>query len=320
LQFTAAMVLVIQIILVLLLSQRTSTHSANIALPGCQDNCGGIPIPYPFGIGNNCSLSDGFNVTCDTIYTGSLHPLLYTNLFWITNISIPSGQGRFNMPIFHQCYNSTTKQELTDTYKGIDFSQSILWLNNEKNKFIVIGCNTLAGLTLDDMTDYSVGCISTCDSIDSLNEYGPSCSGVGCCRTAFPKATQTFNVEFDERYNHSEVYNFSRCSYAMVAEDAVFQFNTDYATSDKLYWNYVTVIFDWVIGDTTCQDSRNQSTYACKSDNSVCSDYKNGPGYICSCSQGYEGNPYLQGPGGCQGLNFSVYHNFFNAITIVLDS
>jgi Wall-associated receptor kinase galacturonan-binding len=311
------MVLLTQIVLVLLLSQLTSTHSANISLPGCPDSCGGIPIPYPFGIGTNCSLSKGFNVTCDTVYTGSLNPHLYRNLFQIINISIPSGQGRFNMPIFHQCYNSTTKKEQIDTFNGIIFSKSILWLNSEKNKFIVIGCDTLASLTLDDQTGYSVGCLSTCDSVDSLNKYGPSCSGVGCCRTAFPKASQTFQVNFDERYNHSEVYNFSRCSYAMVVEDAGFQFNTDYATSGNLIWHHVPVIFDWVIGNKTCQDAqRNHTSYACKSNNSVCSDYKNGPGYTCSCAQGYEGNPYLQGLGGCQGLN-SPYHKLFNTITKV---
>jgi Wall-associated receptor kinase galacturonan-binding len=295
-------ILLLQIVLVLPLKPVES--AANITLPGCQDSCGGIPIPYPFGIGTNCSLSRGFNVTCDTTYTGYLTPYLYNYLFEIVNISIPMGQGRFRMPIFHQCYDATTKQEKTDQVNGIIFSNSILWLNNEKNKFIVTGCNTFAILTFDNYTGFSVGCLSKCNqfTLENQNKYGASCSGIGCCQTAIPIASNNFFVQFDERYNHSEVYNFSRCSYAMVVENDAFQFDTAYATSDDLIYHKVPVIFDWVIGNKTCKEAQtNQSSYACKSDHSVCSNYINGPGYICNCSQGYEGNPYLQGLGGCQG-------------------
>uniref|UniRef100_A0A0D9XH91 Protein kinase domain-containing protein n=1 Tax=Leersia perrieri TaxID=77586 RepID=A0A0D9XH91_9ORYZ len=35
-----------------------------IALPGCPESCGGIQVPYPFGIGDKCSYN-GFNLTCD---------------------------------------------------------------------------------------------------------------------------------------------------------------------------------------------------------------------------------------------------------------
>ncbi|OEL34524.1 hypothetical protein BAE44_0004458, partial [Dichanthelium oligosanthes] len=33
-------------------------------LPGCTTTCGNVTVPYPFGIGANCSLQ-GFNLACD---------------------------------------------------------------------------------------------------------------------------------------------------------------------------------------------------------------------------------------------------------------
>jgi hypothetical protein len=61
---------------------------------------------------------------------------------------------------------------------------------------------------------------------------------------------------------------------------------------------------DWAIrdGPPSCElAKRNEETgsYACLSGNSECVDSPNGPGYLCNCSSGYEGNPYL--PHGCHG-------------------
>ncbi|KAI4323917.1 hypothetical protein L6164_023490 [Bauhinia variegata] len=36
-----------------------------LALPGCLDTCGNLPIIYPFGIGLNCSLEPRFDLTCE---------------------------------------------------------------------------------------------------------------------------------------------------------------------------------------------------------------------------------------------------------------
>ncbi|XP_078150875.1 wall-associated receptor kinase 3-like isoform X3 [Carex rostrata] len=313
---TGVVMILITQLLLLLHFKTTESAKNTLTLPGCPESCGGIPIPYPFGIGNNCSLSDEFNVPCDATYNNGT-PTPYLGYFQIMNISPSLGEARVSSFLSSQCYNTTTKKEDVNTGGFLFDATSPFWFNTEKNKFTVIGCNTLAYLLLDLGYNYSVGCLSSCDSLDTLNKYGSCISGIGCCQTAIPKETNSIYSHFDERYNNSDVYHFSRCSYGMVVEAAQFKFDTTYITTDWLsssskqgplsYFPTLRMVVNWAIGNTTCDMAqKNKSTFACRSDHSICLTIS-GHGYLCNCSDGYEGNPYLHG--GCQDIDECEYQN-----------
>ncbi|KAF3338866.1 Wall-associated receptor kinase 2 [Carex littledalei] len=110
---------------------------------------------------------------------------------------------------------------------------------------------------------------------ETLIEHGSSsCSGIGCCQTTIPKGTSSFLFSFDERINRSEVYNFNRCSFAMLVEEAKFNFSTAYVTNDELLDNpTLPMVINWAIGNgnTTCEHAQtDKSSYACISSNSNC--------------------------------------------------
>ncbi|XP_042450606.1 putative wall-associated receptor kinase-like 16 [Zingiber officinale] len=268
------------------------------------NECGVVEIPYPFGIGANCSLGGGFNLTCNTIESGLRKPF-YGNNVEVLNISLVMGQVRMLNNITSACYNSNYNN-ITYSYSWwLDLENTPYRLSDMRNKFTVIGCNTLAYfLALDGSNGYERGCVSMCRYEQSI--VNDSCSGMGCCQTTIPKNLRYYEVSFGQScFNNSNTWRFSRCSYAALLEAEWFHFQTSYITTNQFMQindGRVPVVLDWAIRNETCEVAkRNPTSYACISKYSACVDSSNGPGYLCNCSEGYQGNPYVSD--GCQDIN-----------------
>ncbi|KAK3144244.1 hypothetical protein QOZ80_4AG0310520 [Eleusine coracana subsp. coracana] len=282
-------------------------HAPASALPSseCPRQCGDVEIPYPFGIGENCSLS-GFNVSCK-VEDGVSKPFIGD--FELLNISLSESTVRVLNFILSYCYNRSTGSMEIGGVGGLNASDSPYRFSDVHNKFTVIGCNTLAYIISSNNTGYQSGCVSTCSRMSDLTDG--SCSGMGCCQTEIPRGMDYYSAGFERNFNPNgsqSISNFSRCSYAILMEAAEFNFSTAYINTTKFNdtrAGRAPMVMDWAIrnGTASCEVAkRNQmGNYACLSSNSECVDSVNGPGYVCNCSHGYQGNPYL--PDGCKDVN-----------------
>ncbi|KAJ1692353.1 hypothetical protein LUZ63_009051 [Rhynchospora breviuscula] len=278
-----------------------------ITLPGCPETCGEVQIPYPFGIGPNCFLP-GFELICN-MSNGSPAPFLLNNIsvLDIYSSSLEAPQVVVNNNITSICMNNTTN--------SLNLSGTPYRINN-KNKLTVIGCDILASITFGNETNKLQGWCSAmgCFSRDSVTNtvYNNFCSGAGCCQMFVPEGINYYQVSFQSPYyNSSKQYNSSQCGRAVVAHR--FYGNSDFyeyfdSDIDELYeQQQMPLYLDWSIGNEGCKTVQaNKSSYACIDDHSECVESENGPGYLCMCSNGYEGNPYLEG--GCQVL--PVYESY----------
>uniref|UniRef100_A0A0E0M5Q3 Protein kinase domain-containing protein n=1 Tax=Oryza punctata TaxID=4537 RepID=A0A0E0M5Q3_ORYPU len=304
---TPLIVLVLQLLLLLIASadsSRVTVGDSATMMTGCPGNCGGVGIPYPFGIGAGC-FRKGFEIICNEdapFLAGS-----GSRLIPVSDLSIDPSEARVMLPIGWQCFNSSDQ---VDNYRdpNVDFNRNGMYrISDTRNHLVVLGCNTLAyvgsqrrpGVVDNDYDHESyTGCLCYCN--DSSSAISGHCDGVGCCQVDIPPDITDNTVSFDGCYSHARNLNFSPCDYAFLVEKNNYTFSTADLRMDKN--RTMPVRLDWAIRDNlTCSQARKTAPqlggYACVSDNSDCHDSTNGLGYVCKCNSGYVGNPYL--PNGC---------------------
>ncbi|XP_044947313.1 wall-associated receptor kinase 5-like [Hordeum vulgare subsp. vulgare] len=298
----------IVVVLVMALA-KPAGGAMSLALPGCPDKCGDVPIPYPFGIGAQCaavSLSSFFNLDCKN--TSNLpRPTVGGPVdvaVSVADISLERGEMRVLIPVSYICFTSSaTLSASNNNTVGFNLEDTPFLPSPGRNRFMVIGCNTLGlvGGFRGGASQYLAGCYSYCDGAGGASDDGAPCTGTGCCEASIPTNLTAFNVVFP--INSSSVWGFNPCFYAMVAEVGWYRFQRRDLTGELGFINNrakdgAPAIVNWAVRNGSCLEQRN---YACASANSYCEGASNGPGYLCHCSPGYEGSAYLNN--GCQDID-----------------
>ncbi|KAL2473595.1 Wall-associated receptor kinase 2 [Forsythia ovata] len=290
------------------------SNASESTKPGCQSRCGNLEIPYPFGIGSNCSQNQYFNINCNTSFNPPKPFLSYTlSYFEVVNISetqiyVKNSKAQQSMA----CYGNKT-QNSTIYMNFLDSPYTL----SDANQFTSIGCDDLAMVQQSSYltnTSNGGGCASYCSR--DQNPFGVgSCPGKGCCRTSLSKGDFLHVNLFDMHSYWNRYSKLFQCSFAfigMIGDYDKFNFSlshlNDPTTFLKTYnkeFMGMPLVLDWSITDWSfkfmfynCTDAPNSTGYACGK-NSYCIDMDNTElgGYQCRCKKGYEGNPYL----GCHG-------------------
>ncbi|KAK1368530.1 Serine/threonine protein kinase [Heracleum sosnowskyi] len=142
------------------------------------------------------------------------------------------------------------------------------------NVLAVIGCDDSANLYNDPRSFHA--------NLNNLNRFLPK----GCSTTCLP----------DDEIPEGECSSSGGCQ--PLGEKSRFKFRgisdlNDTTLKDRIA-DTVPIVLDWAIGNKTCREAAlDQSSYACKFNNSYCIDRTSSTGYRCSCKEGFEGNPYL---------------------------
>ncbi|XLS62906.1 hypothetical protein HN51_017134, partial [Arachis hypogaea] len=288
----ATVVLLLIVVALVLLATIAADDGNNQTLEGCRSDCGGVRVPYPFGIGNSssvphksCFLQSSFELTCpnSTLYWGNIKVL---------DIKISQAKVDMSIPISRICRDG-------HYYRGVSIDIPSFTISSEDNKFVSVGCDTYGYLHSsykdDDNATYSTGCITRCYGSSMEVEDG-HCSGIGCCQVDIPPKMRMTFVKSFSFYNFSQTWRFNNCSYSFVVKKENYTFYREHLRN--LPFEEFPVVFDWSVGDETREASRKRGTsYACKGNTTRNDSVPTGYGYICQCNKGFEGNPYH--PLGC---------------------
>ncbi|KAL9416678.1 hypothetical protein AB3S75_039799 [Citrus x aurantiifolia] len=271
--------------LMLLLSSLAAASSSNVKpSSGCQEKCGLVTVPYPFGIDDPmCALNGNFSLNCSR--RDSPPKLMFGDLE-VFNLSIENGSMIASFFTAHRCYDGLGNRtsDYNDPY--VKLGSRPLRFSDTRNKLTAIGCDTSAYMG-DPAGSFWTGCISMCTNESAkLNES--SCSGIGCCQIPLPRSLKSLNLTLRSVYDHEGMGKFMPCDYALLA-DETFNITEFQASEDKSSSN---VTIEWVVKEKKCPDDPNSKVYGC-GDNTACCYSENGQGYRCKCKPGFQGNPYL---------------------------
>ncbi|KAG8090414.1 hypothetical protein GUJ93_ZPchr0011g27321 [Zizania palustris] len=279
-----------------------SVSATSAQRSGCPNKCGDVNIPYPFGIDDRCAWP-GFTISCNDSF---IPPRPYLGNMPIVDISLEKGEIRIYTLVAYTCSNSTITNLNSAEFT---FTKTFL-VAQERNEFTGIGCDSTAWLQGRDDGSFMTGCITTCASLDTAAQDGEQCTGLGCCQLpSIPANLSRIKMQWGDDVKNSS-WRYSPCSYSFVAEKGWYKFSRqDFSRNGSNLFKVdgdgskkVPTVIDWAIrSNGSCSSAK--TAPACVSDNSYCIDATNGEGYLCNCSAGYSGNPYLTGDGGCTNIN-----------------
>ncbi|KAJ1266409.1 hypothetical protein BS78_08G148900 [Paspalum vaginatum] len=270
------------------------THPGAHHLPS--DSVWQCAIPYPFGIGARCAatnLNRYFALTCNDSSQPPKPMFGDTGIaVEVIDISLERGEVRVYGGVSYSCFTSnTTVSDYNLT--GLVLDDTPFILSATRNRFTVIGCNTLGIIGGNEQNS------------SDLTSDGAACTGTGCCETNISSNLTQFEADL---FNTSSVWKFNPCFYAMLVEEGWYSFSRQDLVEHLGFINRraargVPVVNDWAVRNSSCPDhgAKSPKDYACVSSNSYSVNASDGPGYLCNCSKGYGGNPYL--PEGCQDIN-----------------
>lgn len=253
-----------------------TTRVRSQALEDCQSKCGGVEIPYPFGIGNGCAKGkDGsFVVECLGHNTSDYTPYLLGDRE-IVKIDLEQGEITLINKLLTFCVKSD--ELVVDGESSWRNLSTTPFTFSIRNKLVVTGCATTAFLSNGDM-----GCSTLCSSLNQV--HNNTCSGIGCCEASIDEPLKIF-IDPTVRLFHDKIVDDKRitpCSRVFLVEDATFNFTTRFLTADE--WSMdVHVVLDFAVDGCGEKSMKKESS--------------TGDGHLCLCRKGYAGNPYT--PDGC---------------------
>ncbi|KAB1203468.1 Wall-associated receptor kinase-like 2 [Morella rubra] len=293
-----AIQMVFRIIVLLLPTLSTFARTAKLAKYSCEDLCGNVSIPYPFGMGAaNCYLDKEFAIDCNvTEPSGSHKPFLREHSLEVLEIML---DGSILVKIETLDLTKSTKARLWYSSRRTPFMFS-----QAKNRFVGVGCNNFATIRSPDNDSVIIGgCMSVCDESGEAN--AANCSGINCCQTPVP-----FGVRMDQIILAVEKINLNgpmlgaRRS-AFLVETEWFEKNfkipapDDYRVAMALEWQINSTWFNSLPLSENADTNATSQTYNCSRQSTFGNN--SSLAFKCSCKPGYAGNPYLLE--GCQDID-----------------
>ncbi|XP_022005264.1 wall-associated receptor kinase-like 6 isoform X1 [Helianthus annuus] len=267
-----------------------STEALSLVKKGCQERCGEVGIPFPFGIGEHCALDKRYVVDCNS----SIPYLSAFKNMEVMNVSLEQQtitvNASMNLDFQKQVINSS---EILPSTIDFDDSGSPFLFSRLHNIFVVVGCGNAVITDVEGAT--VTGCTTTCTN-DTFVDL-KNCCGIGCCQATIPYYLENFTLNLTqlEKQGGDETRGFS----FLVDKDSFVNRNFSLQSIGREHY-YVPISLYWPLTflyeeDIPAFERPECTDLAFRLHDGSLVGYRK-----CQCNISQEGNPYL--PKGCRKL------------------
>ncbi|KAK9062313.1 hypothetical protein SSX86_019499 [Deinandra increscens subsp. villosa] len=267
-------------LLILLSLTPTSIALQNYAKTGCNDTCGNVTIPYPFGIGEKCSINQWYVVDCNS----STPYLTALNHMEVLGVNLENQTVTVNTPTVSYCPNAVGNGNSSQS-SSVDLGNSPFLFSKSHNKFVYEGCGSAVMMMADSGSRVVTGCSTTCRNGTLSDRNRNDCFGNGCCQTTIPYYLKSYGMNVTAGLGGDG----GACGYAMLVDgDSYVKESFNVSRNNA----FVPVSLMWTFTSSDmllcCQRGRPLRNLELDTGNSTSVESRK-----CTLSNLYKGNPYL---------------------------
>ncbi|MBA0797465.1 hypothetical protein Gohar_008164, partial [Gossypium harknessii] len=224
---------------------------------GCIDTCGNIGIPFPFGIEVGCYMNNWFRVTCEETMDG-FRPFISSINLQLLDVSFSEGIVLVNNSVVYiNCLRETN-------VVGINLTGTPFLFSDVFNRFVSVGCDSLAAFLRSPTDDYPIGWCAQphCDNMTSE----------AMCSADIPPNLSSFAANVTQIYPSNE--NNRLCGSAFIVDqrypDSLKRIIPNRNDTSKQSRSYFPTTLLWGTHKRGLCELREGSNISCRSDGAYC--------------------------------------------------